>query len=109
MAKIKAKHSLDSFKTEKLGIIKAGKIFFFCSIEDYDWLVKFRWYPKQKGFNFYFYRKVVKNGQEYRFWAHREISKPQNGEDVHHINNFTLDNRRENLQNIPHDLHAQIF
>ena len=69
-----------------------GGKFALVSFDDYVALSGFRWHLGRKGQ--YAARKV--NGSS--VYMHRIIMRAKKGEQVDHINGYTLDNRRENLR-----------
>lgn len=88
--------------------IRVGKL--RQSFVDYDdWLKqnRFHWRPKRKKKNIYAVRRFVRNGKTYEISMHRAIMHSSPGEEPHHKNHDTLDNRKINLENVPHSNHPR--
>lgn len=68
---------------------------------DYEYLKRFRWFPKTiKGRTFAVrYRNVIDGPKRKRevVFMHREIMRAERGDRVYHKNGNTLDNRWQNL------------
>jgi hypothetical protein len=65
---------------------------------DYWWLVRMSWYARKSRTDYYAVRNVRENGGFRTFRMHRLITNCPSDMEVHHKNNNTLDNRRENLE-----------
>ncbi len=70
---------------------------------------KFHWYAKKSRGKYYACTKVVKCGKVKFFRMHRVLALTPKGMICHHINWNSLDNRRENLQNMTHYEHAKYY
>ena len=70
------------------------------SIEDYPYLSQFHWYAVWAWKRPYAVRAEIRDGRKHVIRMHREIAHTQPGYVCHHVNGITLDNRRENLQNM---------
>jgi len=69
-------------------------------IDDFENLKQHKWYIiKQHGLP-YAARKVSTNGKVYWVRMHRQIMHTPTGQIVHHKNRRTLDNRKQNLENM---------
>lgn len=66
------------------------------SDEDYEHLSQYSWHAANTGRGTYACRGTKTS------YMHREIMKPEKGQVVDHINQDTLDNRRENLRICEH-------
>lgn len=69
--------------------------------EDYEELVKWKWYAMKSGKTFYAGRSNPKKPFEKRkasIRMHRQLTSPVEGMEVDHVNGNGLDNRRENLR-----------
>jgi hypothetical protein len=75
-------------------------------IDDYEKLQGKHWRLKRSGHCWYAARKVRTQHGDYWIKLHREIMNTPPGYDCHHKNKHTLDNRRENLENLTKDEHA---
>ncbi len=65
---------------------------------DYPALSQYKWKPNLAG---YAYRNVKRNGKSKKLFMHHVILPPAEGMETDHINRNHLDNRRENLRNVP--------
>lgn len=63
--------------------------------DDFDNLLKHKWYAAKRGYGFYAQRRIYKHKTEQ---IHRIILKVKKSEEVDHINGDTLDNRKKNLR-----------
>src|SRR6476620_8185168 len=63
--------------------------------EDFNELAQYRWYVDHKG---YACRNVLKSGKTTGYRMHRVIMGAKKGEQIDHINQNKLDNRRCNLR-----------
>lgn len=70
-----------------------------CDDEDYDFLMRWRWYAQWRPKAQQYY--AVRNGERGKklILMHRVIMQTPEGLQVDHINHDTLDNRRQNLRN----------
>lgn len=66
--------------------------------EDFAWLKQWRWQTQHAASCIYAVRHCQKAGVEFKVYMHRQIMNAKAGEEVHHKNGDTLDNRRENLE-----------
>lgn len=76
--------------------------------EDFTAVNRFHWRPKHSGKNVYAVRRFVRYGKYHEIRLHRFLMNSVPGEEPHHINHDTLDNRKSNLVNVPHDAHPHI-
>jgi predicted DNA-binding transcriptional regulator YafY len=74
-------------------------------IDDYEAQKKYYWRAICKKGNWYAYRREIQNGKTHTFALHRVIAKSKPGEEPHHENHNTFDNRKINLKNVPHNKH----
>lgn len=65
----------------------------------------YHWRPKRKKKKIYAVRRFKRLGKTYEISMHRAIMHSRPGEEPHHKNHDTLDNRKSNLENVPHDNH----
>ena len=86
-------------------IVLSSKYCTLLDLDDYDRLCCFRYRPKRKKKKIYAVRRFKHQGKTYEIAMHREIMNSRPGEEPHHKNHNTLDNRKENLENVPHDNH----
>lgn len=64
--------------------------------EDYEELIKYRWYITPEG---YAYRFLIdEDGKRHTLYMHRNILKTKKGLDVDHIDYDTLNNQKSNLR-----------
>lgn len=82
--------------------LQKGK-FTIVDVDDYEWLVKHKWYFRKDYYTFYASRTIYpggRKGKHYTVQMHREILGlvPGDGIMVDHINRNGLDNRKENLR-----------
>ncbi len=79
-------------------------------VDPEDWidLHKNKWYVKKGKHGWYAYRKIYRNGKQYREYMHRVIMATPKGQECHHKFGNTLDNRKENLQNVTPKIHGVI-
>lgn len=82
-----------------------GGLVTLVSIEDLDWLSRWKWKAVRSSFCFYACRDIVLNGTEIRLRMHRVICKCPDGFVVHHKNRRSLDNRRSNLMIVTDEQH----
>lgn len=75
--------------------------------DDYLRLDRYHWRPKRKKKKIYAVRRFVRNGKTYEISMHRSIMHSRPGEEPHHKNHDTLDNRKINLENVPHNNHPR--
>jgi len=86
----------------------AGNLFAMVDPEDWVDLHKFHWYIKKGRGGMYAYRKLRKGRHQQRLYMHREIMHTKKGDECHHGNRNTLDQRKENLKNCTIKEHEQI-
>lgn len=65
---------------------------------DAPMILSYKWYAHKSSYNYYACRKVGKRGKQRRVWMHRVIANAKDGEQVHHKDANTLNNRRTNLE-----------
>lgn len=73
------------------------------ALVDPDWfdvLIQFNWYAKKSAYRWYAVRKICLNGHCWLVRMHRIIAETPPDMVCHHVNGFSLDNRRLNLQNM---------
>lgn len=68
--------------------------------EDYLWLSKYRWKLVKSNACYYAVRKFWRNGRYHYRRMHREIMNTPKGQEVHHVNGNTFDNRKSMMQNV---------
>lgn len=74
----------------------------------YPSLKNFHWRAVKAHFGWYAKATIHRDGKQFDIAMHRFIARTKLPQVTHHINGDTLDNRRENLQNmdkIDHKLH----
>lgn len=76
--------------------LQLGKVT-LVSPEDAEWVKKHKWHAHKSAYTWYACRKVGKRGQQKRIWLHNAIMKPKPGQEVHHKDGNSLDNRRPKL------------
>jgi len=86
-------------------IVKVGLHSCKVSNNEYDNVNHYHWRPKRKKKKIYAVRRFTRNGKTYEISMHRQIMGSPPGIEPHHKNHDTLDNRRENLENVPHNRH----
>lgn len=59
---------------------------------------RYKWTASKSAHDYYAIRRVTVDGKRKIVYMHRFIMNCTNGKQVHHINQNTLDNRRENLE-----------
>jgi hypothetical protein len=90
------------------GIIRASHgIDFVVDIDDYERQNRYHWRSKKKKNNWYAYRRFKRDGKTYEIALHRTIARSRPDEEPHHKNHNTLDNRKENLENVLHNRHPR--
>jgi len=90
------------------GYIKVGsKYSALVELDDYIQQGKYHWRPKRKKKKIYAVRRFVRNGKTYEISMHRAIMHSRPGEEPHHKNHNSLDNRKCNLENVPHNNHPR--
>ena len=102
--KINAATKLDNFGMIPVHPGKAAIV----DLDDYENLIKYKWYVIKQHGHPYAARKVSTNGKTYFVRMHRQIMHTPKGEIVHHTNRQTLDNRKANLVNLTDEQHRQI-
>jgi len=71
--------------------------------EDYDMLMKWKWFAHKDGNVFYATFSLKKDPvtkKRSKLWMHRVIMQTPDGMQTDHINGDGLDNRRKNLRNV---------
>ena len=68
--------------------------------EDYDYLSKYKWYALKSAASEYIVTRKIKNGRAKVIRMHRLVTNCPPSLKVHHLNNNTFDNRKENLKNV---------
>jgi hypothetical protein len=76
-------------------------------LDDYERLKHHHYRPKRKKKKIYAVRRYIRHGKTYEVMLHNDVMHPPPGIEPHHKNHDTLDNRRENLENVPHDNHPR--
>jgi len=81
--------------------------------ELYPSLSTYHWQARKSYCRWYAMRKVVRDGREFWVRMHRQIMNTPRDQITHHVNRNTMDNRRENLENMTqrdhHFLHQSTF
>ena len=69
--------------------------------EDYEELMRYKWHAHRDHSGAFYARRQAPrvDGKQSAVQMHRQILGTQPGDDVHHRNHATLDNRRANIQN----------
>ncbi len=84
--------------------------------EDFDWLNKNKWYAN-KDYNTYYARRnitIQNQNKQQHILMHRQIKgkdlkrKLKSNEEIHHINENGLDNRKENLSVVTNSQHKML-
>ena len=75
--------------------------------DDFDWLSKFRWKVVKSKSCSYAVRKFWANGRYHYRRMHREIMNTPKGQEVHHVNGNTFDNRKCKMQNVTPKKHPK--
>lgn len=75
--------------------------------EDYEFVIKHKWFVIKGGNTFYVVRNCYRTGKQKRLWLHREIMNPADNMDVDHKNNDGLDNRKSNLRVVTRTQNSQ--
>lgn len=73
--------------------------------EDYEALNVYRWRIAKSHNCIYAARRETRDGHTRIIKMHRQIMNTPRGEEPHHKNNNTLDNRRKNLVNLTPPIH----
>jgi hypothetical protein len=73
--------------------------------EDYLLISKYTWRLKKSAYVSYVCATKAEGDKRITLRLHRIIMNPQSNEDVHHINEDPLDNRKSNLECLPKDQH----
>lgn len=74
--------------------------------EDYIWLKRYKWSHIHTRYKIYAVRSILRGGQLRYIRMHRVIMRTPQGWQTHHKYGDTLDNRKENLENLPSQVHA---
>lgn len=87
---------MDCPEGAKLIPLTQGK---FAIVDDknFDWVSKYKWHAALCYGNYYARRLIPNNGKQQISYMHREISEAKDGQECHHINKRSLDNRCQNL------------
>jgi len=75
--------------------------------EDYDELVKFRWFARKHNKTFYAARNLKKGQKFVTFHMHKELLGEIEGKEIDHIDGDGLNNRKENLRFVTHRQNLQ--
>lgn len=81
-------------------------VYTWVDLDDYAYLMKHKWTTLKTRYKLYVVRQVCRKGYFRKIRMHRVIMRPPPGFHVHHKNGNTLDNRRENLENMRAKDHA---
>lgn len=76
--------------------------------EIWVWLDRKNWRAKKSRGGWYAYKITRSSGKTRYAYMHRLINRAPAGKITHHKNGFTLDNRRENLQNMTESEHDNL-
>lgn len=87
-------------------LVQVGDRFAIIDKEDADRVCGYKWHLKQRRFQFYAVRKKRRNGKEFLIYMHRQITHCPNNRVVHHKNHNGLDNRKQNLEKMTAQAHA---
>ena len=68
---------------------------------DYEEISKNKWYAKKSAHNWYACRCLWAKGDSITIRMHREITNCPPHQETHHKDGCTLNNLRENLENMP--------
>jgi len=68
--------------------------------DDYEWLSRYYWRLVKSGNCFYAVRRYVRSGKAFTIRMHREIMHTPADLQCHHKNLNSLDDRKENLENL---------
>jgi len=98
---------MDCPEGAKLIPLTQGK-FAIVDKEDFNWVNKYKWYAALCRGRYYARRLIRNNGKQRISYMHREISKAKGGQECHHVNNRSLDNRYKNLLLCTHMEHIRI-
>lgn len=88
------------------GIKLQGEYFTLVSPEDLNNLMQYHWFAKRSGSAIYAVRKILTNGKTFFLRMHRQIMHTPPGMIVHHLDGYSMNNRRENLINMAKCQHA---
>jgi hypothetical protein len=80
----------------------------YVDADDYERLSKHTWHAKKDKNQVYAVRRFIVDGKTVEIRAHREIMQSPEGFEPHHKNHCGLDNRKCNLENVPHDNHPHM-
>ena len=58
-----------------------------------------KWHVHKSSYKYYACRKVGSRGKQKRIFMHHVISQPDEGQETHHIDGNSLNNRNNNLLN----------
>lgn len=92
-----------NFPTNEGRKIDLGNGFFaLVDEQDYERINRHKWYAKKSFYRYYAVRKIIKNGRPKFLFMHRVIAQTLPNMVCHHVNGNSLDNRRDNLLNMPY-------
>jgi hypothetical protein len=66
--------------------------------EDYDDLIKWKWFATKQAKTYYAVRTARLSGKQTTIRMHRYLLNAQTGDEIDHKNNNGLDNRRKNIR-----------
>jgi len=74
----------------------------------FDELNRYYWRAVKSSNNYYAIRREIRNGQIITIRMHRIVAQTPEGQECHHENHNTLDNRLKNLTNMLPEQHRYI-
>lgn len=109
MSKLLVKHGSNNEEAKNCSVIvlNTGQLVIVDNYL-YEELNQYHWKAKKSAHCTYAIRKVAVNGKEIEIKMHRQIMNTPKGEETHHINSDTLDNRVCNLVNCSPSAHRQL-
>ena len=87
-------------------LVKVSQRVALIDTEDAPRITPYTWYMRRTRYNCYAYRIVKPNDEKFLVWMHRQITHCPNDQVVHHKNRHGLDNRKNNLQLMSAQEHA---